>query len=80
MEKAKLVKNIKLGVAAVIAILFIVVVAKNFTDVKVDFLLISINMPLALLLFVTLVLGAIVGFVGGGFYIRHRLAGKLKGK
>ena len=80
MERSNIVRNVKIAVVALATILFIIVVAKNFEYVKVDFLLIRIDMPLALLVAITFMLGAGAGFLAGGFFIRQRLAGKAEGK
>ena len=74
MEKAKAVKYAKIAVGAVIALVFIIVVAKNFEFIEADLLIVRINMPLALLVLITFLLGAGFGFLGGGLYVRHKLA------
>jgi len=73
MDKAKIVRYAKIAAGAVIAILIVIVVAKNFEYIEADFLLISIRMPLALLILVTFLLGAGFGFLAGSFHIRRRL-------
>ncbi len=74
MEKAKVVQYAKITLGAVIALLFIIVVAKNFEFIEADLLLVRINMPLALLVLITFLLGAGFGFLGGSLYIRYKLA------
>lgn len=56
-------KNARLIVAAVIAILVIIVVLQNLDEAPTRILFFTITMPRALLLFITLALGFILGLL-----------------
>ncbi len=74
MDKAAIVKNAKLVVGGIIALLALIIIIQNVEPVETRILFVAIRMPRALLLFLTLVLGACIGFLGGSVYVRRRLA------
>lgn len=55
--------SLKLGVAAVIAILMIVLIAQNTALVDTRLLFVTVTMPIAALLLVTLLAGVVLGMV-----------------
>lgn len=56
-------RKIKLIAAGIIVILLAIVIFQNSADIKVKILMASIEMPLALLLFLTFAIGATAGWV-----------------
>ncbi len=56
-------KKIKLIAAGIIVILLAIVIFQNSADIKVQILMASIEMPLALLLFLTFIIGAAAGWI-----------------
>jgi len=61
----------KLVAAAIAAILAIIVAAQNTQAVETKLLLVTVTMPRAVLLFVTLALGFVIGVLAAG-----RISGK----
>ncbi len=56
-------RKIKLIAASIIVILLAIVIFQNSADIKVKILMASIEMPLALLLFLTFAIGTAAGWV-----------------
>ena len=56
----------KLVAAAVVAVLAIIVVAQNTQAVETKLLLVTVTMPRAVLLFITLLVGFVLGLVSAG--------------
>ncbi len=56
-------KNARLIVAAIIAILVIIIVMQNLDQAPTRILFFTITMPRALLLFITLVIGFVLGLL-----------------
>ena len=63
MSERQLTKRIKIAVAAVVAILAIIVIFQNTEVVETRLLFITVGMPRALLLIVTLLLGVLLGLM-----------------
>ena len=63
MGERRITNKIKLAVAAVVAILVIIVIFQNTEVVKTQLLFVSVEMPRALLLIVTLLLGVLLGLM-----------------
>ena len=63
MSDRRLTNRIKIAVAAVVAILVIIVIFQNTEVVKTQLLFVSVEMPRALLLIVTLLLGVLLGLM-----------------
>ncbi len=63
MSERQLTKRIKIAVAAVVAILAIIVIFQNTEVVETRLLFITVSMPRALLLIVTLLLGVLLGLM-----------------
>ena len=63
MSERRLTNRIKIAVAAVVAILVIIVIFQNTEVVKTQLLFVSVEMPRALLLIVTLLLGVLLGLM-----------------
>jgi len=60
----------KLILAIVLAVLLVVVVLQNTEAVETQLLFISVRMPLAAMLFFTLLAGFLLGFVATGWLVR----------
>lgn len=60
----------RLTALVVILVLAVITIAQNTESVTTKFLFISIEMPHALLLLLTLIVGALLGILGSA-YIRH---------
>ena len=60
MQKAKIV------VAVILAVLLLIIVLQNMDSTKTTILFISIEMPLAALLFVTATIGFLIGVLVAG--------------
>jgi uncharacterized integral membrane protein len=69
-------KNWKSAGLAVLAILAIVVVLQNTDDATTRILFVTVTMPRAVMLFITLALGFAVGLVMGARLARKPPAGK----
>ncbi len=63
MSERRLTNKIKIAVAAVVAILAIIVIFQNTEVVETRLLFITVGMPRALLLIVTLLLGWVLGLM-----------------
>lgn len=63
MSERRITNKIKLAVAAVVAILVIIVIFQNTEIVETRLLFITVSMPRALLLIVTLLLGVLLGLM-----------------
>ncbi len=63
MGERRLTNRIKIAVAAVVAILAIIVIFQNTEVVETRLLFITVSMPRALLLIVTLLLGWVLGLM-----------------
>lgn len=63
MSERRITNKIKLAVAAVVAILVIIVIFQNTEIVQTRLLFITVSMPRALLLIVTLLLGVLLGLM-----------------
>ncbi len=63
MSERQLTKRIKIAVAAVVAVLAIIVIFPNTEVVETRLLFITVSMPRALLLIVTLLLGVLLGLM-----------------
>jgi len=74
MDRAKIAKNAKLIGIAVVALLVLIVILQNVKPIETRILFVTIQMPRALLLFLTFLLGAGFGFLSGTFYSRRRQA------
>jgi uncharacterized integral membrane protein len=59
-------KKIKLIVAALLAVLFVVVILQNTQEVETKLLFATISMPRAVLLLTTLVVGFVIGLLTAG--------------
>ncbi len=64
----------KLVAIAIVVILAIVVVMQNTQSVETRLLFVTVEMPRAVLLFVTLAIGFVVGVLVGGKIVRKRTA------
>lgn len=71
-------KRAKIIAAAIVAILIVVVVLQNTQPVETRILVSTVTMPRAALLFVTLVVGYVLGLVTAGLVLRHRSAKEQK--
>ena len=60
----------KLILAIVLAVLLVVLVLQNTEMVTVDVLIRSVEMPLAAMLFFTLLVGFVLGFAATGWLVR----------
>ena len=63
MSERRITNKIKIAVAAVVAILAIIVIFQNTEIVQTRLLFITVGMPRALLLIVTLLLGWVLGLM-----------------
>ncbi len=63
MSERRLTNRIKIAVAAVVAILAIIVIFQNTEVVETRLLFVTVDMPRALLLIVTLLLGVLLGLM-----------------
>ena len=63
-------KQFKLIVAAVLAVLLVIVIIQNTREVETKLLFVTITMPRAVLLMVTLVLGFSIGLLAAGWWSR----------
>ncbi len=63
MSERRLTNRIKIAVAAVVAILTIIVIFQNTEVVETRLLFVTVGMPRALLLIVTLLLGVLLGLM-----------------
>ncbi len=63
MSERRITNKIKVAVAAVVAVLAIIVIFQNTEVVKTQLLFVSVEMPRALLLIVTLLLGVLLGLM-----------------
>ena len=63
MSERRITNKIKISVAAVVAILAIIVIFQNTEVVETRLLFITVGMPRALLLIVTLLLGVLLGLM-----------------
>ncbi len=63
MSERRLTNRIKIAVAAVVAILVIIVIFQNTEVMKTRLLFVTVEMPRALLLIVTLLLGVLLGLM-----------------
>ena len=61
----------KLAAAAIIAILAIIVVAQNTQSVETRLLFVTVTMPRAVLLFITLLVGFVMGVLAAGWILRR---------
>lgn len=59
-------QKLRIGLVVLLAVLAIIIVAQNMESVETKFLFVSVTMPRAVLLALTLVIGVIVGMVFGG--------------
>ena len=64
-------KLAKLILAIVLAVLLVIVVLQNTDPVKTQILFINVEMPLAAMLFFTLLAGFVLGFVATGWLVRR---------
>ena len=64
--------RVKITAVVVVTVLLIVVVLQNTQSVETKLLFVTIAMPRALLLFVTLLVGFVVGFVTAGRMARRQ--------
>lgn len=71
-------QKVRIGVVVLLAVLVIIVVAQNMQAVETRFLFISVTMPRAVLLALTLVIGILLGMVFGGRIAAWRKKSKLK--
>jgi len=62
----------KLAAVAVVAVVVIIIVAQNTQAVETRLLLVTVTMPRAVLLFITLLVGFVLGLVSAG-WISHKL-------
>lgn len=62
--------RLKLIVAAVLAVLLVIVIIQNTGEVETKLLFVTITMPRAVLLMVTLVLGFSIGLLAAGRWSR----------
>ena len=60
----------KLAAATVVAVAVIIVVAQNTQAVETKLLLVTLTMPRAVLLFITLLVGFVLGLVAAGWMSR----------
>ncbi|QDU83254.1 hypothetical protein Pla163_03520 [Planctomycetes bacterium Pla163] len=58
-------KKVRHTAAIVLAVLAVIVVFQNTESVKTELLFATVTMPLALLLFVTLLIGGVCGLIVG---------------
>ena len=63
MSERRITNKIKVAVAAVVAVLAIIVIFQNTEVVETRLLFITVGMPRALLLIVTLLLGVLLGLM-----------------
>ena len=63
MGERRLTNRIKIAVAVVVAILVIIVIFQNTEVMKTRLLFVTVEMPRALLLIVTLLLGVLLGLM-----------------
>ncbi len=63
MSERRITNKIKIAVAAVVAVLAIIVIFQNTEVVETRLLFITVSMPRALLLIVTLLLGVLLGLM-----------------
>ncbi len=63
MSERRITNKIKIAVAAVVAVLAIIVIFQNTEVVETRLLFITVGMPRALLLIVTLLLGVLLGLM-----------------
>ena len=63
-------KLVKLILAIVLAVLLVILVLQNTEMVTVDILIRPVTMPLAGMLFFTLLVGFVLGFVATGWLVR----------
>ena len=67
-----MMKRVKLIAAGVIAVLLIIVIVQNREPVETRLLLATVQMPRAMLLAVTFLLGATVGFLAASYIAARR--------
>ncbi len=63
MSERRITNKIKVAVAAVVAVLAIIVIFQNTEVVETRLLFVTVGMPRALLLIVTLLLGVLLGLM-----------------
>ena len=63
MSERRITNKIKIAVAAIVAVLAIIVIFQNTEVVETRLLFITVGMPRALLLIVTLLLGVLLGLM-----------------
>lgn len=67
--------QIKTGVIGVVAVLLVIVVLQNTQSVETKILFVTVAMPRAVLLFVTLLVGFVLGLGVASWFRRNREAG-----
>ena len=68
-EPVSIARRLKYAGMAIIALLVLIIVLQNTESVRTDLLFVSITMPRAVLLFVTFVIGFLLGL-----FVRRRAA------
>jgi len=66
-------QRLKLVLIIVAALLILIVVLQNMERMPTEILFITVTMPRAVLLFITLVIGYVLGLVTSGKVLRRRL-------
>ena len=63
-----MMQKIKLVVIAILAVLVLIVALQNTANVETNLLFATVTMPRAILLFVMLVIGFVIGWLSGARY------------